>query len=90
MTDSSVSSKEYKPDRLTILPRRALDPPAPLQRPLGRRVPPRQWLQSADGQGSVPGGIVYIMLTRCTNRSTDLKKIFSLAQESQSTMRQAS
>ena len=66
MTDSSVSSKEYKPDRLTILPRRALDPPAPLQRPLGRRVPPRQWLQSADGQGSVPGEMVYIM---CFNSS---------------------
>ena len=66
MTDSSVICKQYKPDRLTILPRRALDPPAPLQGPLGRRVPPWQWLQSADGQGSVPGGMVCIM---CFNSS---------------------
>ena len=64
MTDSSVSCKHYKPDILAIFPRRALDPPAPLQRPLGRRVPPRQWLQSADGQGSLPGGMVYMMSTR--------------------------
>ena len=58
MTDSSVSCKLFWHWHSQFPPRRALDPPAPLQRPLGRGVPPRQWLQSADGQGSVPGGMV--------------------------------
>ena len=65
MTDNSVSCKLLWHWHSWFSPRRALDPPAPLQRPLGCRVPPWQWLQSADGQGSLPGGMVYIMLTRC-------------------------